>query len=75
MPLSTDDLAWFKIGNVRARFNNFAYKLVADDHRHWNYLGRPGVPLVDVYVGSANARAINPYQEIIDADRWFRHFF
>ena len=43
---------------------------MADDHRHGNGLLRPGVPLVDVQVGAADARSKHLDEHVVDADRW-----
>ena len=55
---AADDFAGEKVVHVRADLDDLADELVADDHRHGDRLLRPGVPLVDVQVGAADAGAI-----------------
>ena len=43
------------------------------DHRHGDRLLRPGVPVVDVHVGAADAGAQHPDQHVVDADLRLRH--
>src|SRR5438128_11280787 len=68
---TADDLARKEILHIGANLNDFADKLVPDDHRHWDRFFRPVIPFVDVQIGAANAGAIDPYQDIVDSDRWF----
>ena len=48
---------------------------MADHQRHRNGPLRPLVPVVDVQIGSANARAEHANQHVVDADRGRRHLF
>ena len=45
-----------------------ADEFVPDHQRHGNGLLRPGVPVVDVHVGAADARAQDLDQHVVDAD-------
>ena len=73
VPLAADDLADVKIVDVGADLDDLADELVADDHRHGDRLLRPGVPVVDVQVGAADAGAQHLDQHVVDADRRHRH--
>ena len=59
--------------DVVADFKDFTDELVPNDQRHGNGPLRPGIPLVDVQVGAADAGAVDANQNIIDADRRLRH--
>jgi hypothetical protein len=50
-------IARVKIADVGAHFHDLADEFVADRHGHGNGALRPFVPVVDVNVGAANARA------------------
>ena len=73
VPLAADDLAGVEVVDVRADLDDPADELVADDHRHGDRLLRPGVPVVDVHVGAADAGAQHLDQHVVDADRRHRH--
>ena len=48
-----------KVARRWSRLDDLADELMADDHRHGDGLLRPGVPVVDVQIGAANAGAID----------------
>ena len=54
--------------DVGADLDDLADELMADDHRHGNGLLGPGVPVVDVHVGAADAGAQHVDQHVVDAD-------
>src|SRR5450755_841392 len=56
---AADDIAGKEIGDVGTDFSDFADKFVADDQAHGDGFLRPIVPLEDVHVGAANARAVH----------------
>ncbi len=60
----------WKSADVGADLDDLAHELVADHHRHGDGLLRPGVPVVDVQVGAADAGAVHADQHVVDADRW-----
>ena len=57
VPLAADDVAGREVVDVGADLDDLADELVADHHRHRDRLLRPGVPVVDVHVGAADAGA------------------
>src|SRR5262249_38979770 len=65
---SADDVAWKAVFDVRSRFDHPAHKFVPDRHRYWNRLLCPLVPVIDVNIGAANARAQHTDENVIDAD-------
>ena len=73
--LAADDLAGMKVRDVRADLDDLADELVADHHRHGNRLLRPGVPVVDVHVGAADAGPQHANQHVVDARFGHRHLF
>ena len=64
-----------EVVDVGADFDDLADELVADDHRHGDGLLRPGVPVVDVEVGAADAGAKDLDEHVVDADLRFRDVF
>ena len=72
---AADQFSGMKVVDVRADFHDFADELVADDHRHGDGGTGPGVPIVDMKIGAANASAINTYEHVIRPDIGFRHIF
>src|ERR1700691_4622646 len=75
MPLATHDIAWIEVVDVRAHFDDLADKFVPDGHRHRNRLLRPGVPLVDMNVGAADAGISNANQNVVDTDGRLSNLF
>jgi hypothetical protein len=69
MTLATDDLARKEIGNVRTGLNDFTDELVTDDHGSRDSLLGPGIPLIDVEVRAADARAMDSDEDVIDTER------
>src|SRR6476660_6633026 len=57
---------------VGSDFHDLAHKFAADDQPDRNRFSCPFVPLVDVEVGTADARGLDTNQNVIDADRWAR---
>ena len=70
---AADDLADGVILDVRADLDDPPHEFVADDHRHGDGLLGPGVPLIDVDVGAADAGAEDLDEDVIDADGRNRH--
>ena len=64
-----NQLARMKIDDVRAYRNDLADEFMADCHRDRNGLARPLVPIVNVNVGTANPGAVDPDQNVVNADR------
>src|ERR1700691_1619047 len=75
MPLATHDIAWIEVVDVRAHSDDLPDKFVPDGHRHRNRLLRPGVPLVDMNVGTTDAGISNANQNVVDADGRFSNLF
>ena len=61
--------------DVAADLDDAADELVADDQRHGHRLLRPGVPVVDMHVGAADAGAEHFDQHVVDARLRHGHFF
>ena len=75
VPFAADDVAEVEILDVGADRDDPADELMPDDQRHGNRLLRPGVPVVNVDVGAADARAIDLDQHVVDADLGHGHVF
>jgi hypothetical protein len=67
VPFAGDDLADVEVVDVRAYFDDPANELVADDHRDGDGLLGPGVPVVDVDVGAADAGAEDFDHHVVNA--------
>jgi hypothetical protein len=79
--MSTRDvsLAYYEIAarktfHVIANSINDANKLVADCHWHWDRFLRPGVPIVDVHVGSTDGCFQDADEHIVAANFWNGNF-
>src|SRR3954464_2711167 len=75
VPFAADDFAGIEILHVVADGHDFPDKFVAHHHRYRNRLLGPGVPVVNVHVGAADARAQDFYEAIVVAAFGHRHFF
>jgi hypothetical protein len=67
VPLSANLVAYVKVADVRAGFDDLTGKLVTDDKRNRNGLLRPGVPLVDMKIRSADSGCKDSNLDIVDA--------
>src|SRR5262249_9783360 len=65
VPFPAHDLPRMEIGNVRPDRDDLADKFVAYDHRHWDRLFRPIIPVVNVKIGSADAGAVDLDQNVV----------
>jgi hypothetical protein len=65
MPLGPDQLALDEAGDIAPQTLDVTGELVADDHRDRDVLLGPLVPFVDVEVGAADPRGVDPDQDII----------
>ena len=72
--LADDEIASRKSFHVVTDRINDADKFVTDGHRHWNRFLRPGVPVVNVHVGTADRRLQHADQHVIAANFWNRNF-
>ena|SRR5579875_1765525 len=72
---SADNVTWKEVGDVSADLHNLADELMANHKRHRNSLLRPIIPLINVEIGSANARASHSNEHIVDADSRSFHIF
>src|SRR5262249_32893283 len=70
--LAADDVARVEIADVGTDLDDAADELVPDHHRYGDRLLRPGVPLVDVQVGTADAGGEHLDQDVSDAARRYR---
>ena len=66
--LAADEVAGVKVVDVAADLDDLADELVSDDQRHRHGALRPGVPVVDVQIGAADAGAQHADQHIVDAE-------
>ena len=64
--LAADDFTGKEVVHIFADVDDFADEFVADHHGHGNGFLRPGVPLVNVQVGAADAGAVHADEDIID---------
>ena len=64
--LAGDDVAFAEVVDVGSGADDPADELVADDHRDGDGLLRPGVPVVNVHVGAADAGAQHLDEAIVD---------
>ena len=67
VPFPADEIAGVQVRDVRADFDDLSAEFVPDDERHVNRGARPIVPVVDVQVGAANARAQHANLDVVDA--------
>src|SRR6185295_548098 len=70
-----DELSAMKVVDVGTGFDDLADEFVSDGHRDGNGLPGPFVPVVDVNVGSANARAQHADKDVVDTDGGLRNVF
>src|SRR5713226_3108845 len=64
-----------KIVHIRAGLDNFANKLMTDDHRDRDGALGPFIPVVDVQISSANSDAPDADENIVDPDGGFGNLF
>ena len=75
MALARDQVADGKTLDVRTNRGHLAHELVADDQAVGDGALGPVVPVVDVDVGAADARAVDAYEHVVDADFRFGNVF
>src|SRR6056297_1116159 len=75
MPFGTDEVPGMKIDHVRADFDDLTNKFVSHNHGNGNGFLSPRIPVVDMQVGTANARFLYTYQTVIDANGGLRDIF
>ena len=68
VPFSGNQFTRLEIVDVGTGFNDLSHKLMPNGHRDGNRLLRPIVPIEDVNVRSANARAQNTDQNVVNTD-------
>src|ERR1041385_1293888 len=68
-----DDVAFVEVMGVGAGGNDSADEFVADVHGNGDGFLGPGVPVVDVHIGSADAGPEDFDLHIVDAVFWNRH--
>ena len=68
VPFARDQLARVKIDDVGADFHDLADEFMADRHRDRDGLASPLVPIVDVNIRAANSGAVDPNQNVVNAD-------
>src|ERR1043166_7529729 len=68
MACTRDQISWRKAAHAIADTINNTDKFVTDDHRDRNCFLRPGVPIVNVNVGSADGRFQDSNQYVVTAD-------
>jgi hypothetical protein len=71
MTLSRDQFARMEVIHVGTDGDDFADKLMTDNHGNRNRAARPCVPVVNVDIGAADSRSKNANQDIIDSNGRF----
>ena len=71
MPLGAHDLARIKVTHIFPYGNDLTHKLMPYNHRDWNRLLGPGIPLVNMQIRSANTCLSNANQYIVNANLGF----
>ena len=72
--LAADQVAGEKVRHIGPGLDDPADKFMADGHGHGDGRLCPLVPLVDVHVGAADARAQHLDEHVVDADLGYVHF-
>ena len=67
--LAADAVPDLEAAHLAAECGDRAHVLVPDDHGHGDGVLRPGVPLVDVHVGAADAALADPDEQVVRAGR------
>jgi hypothetical protein len=75
MTFAGDELADGNIRNIGAQGDDFADELVADDEALADGGAGPGVPIIDMEVGTAYAGGEDADFYVVDADLGFRDIF
>ena len=70
-----DQITWSETFDAPADPLDHTDKLMADDHRHRDGLLRPGVPVINVNISSADRSLLDPDEHVIVADFRHRNFF
>ena len=68
VPFAADDIADLEVLDVASQFNDSPHEFVSDHHRDGHGLLGPGVPVVDVYVRSADSRTEDFDEDVVDPD-------
>ena len=66
--LAADEVARVEVAHVGADLDDLADELVADDEGRGDGLRRPRVPRLDVQVRAADARPMDPHEDVVDPD-------
>ena len=67
MAFAAYDVPGKEIRDVGADLHDFADEFMSDDHGHGNRLAGPGIPLMDVKIGTADPRAIDADEHVVNA--------
>jgi hypothetical protein len=70
MSLGRDPVTFLYIGDKTSDLNDISRELVSNDEGRFASALRPGIPVVDVYVGAAHAGATHPDQNLVFTERW-----
>jgi hypothetical protein len=65
-----NDFSGEEILDVRTNFHDLTNEFVTDHHRYGNRLLCPGIPIVNVQIGSADPRFLHTDQAVVDTDFW-----
>ncbi len=65
--LAGDNVAFAKIGDFLAYFDDLSRKLVSHDHRRLDFVSDRFVPVVDVHVRSTDRCGFDPYENVSQA--------
>ncbi len=73
VPFPGDPIAGFDTAHLAADLDDLAGVFVSHGHRHRDRLLRPGIPVEDVHVRAADGRTADLDENVVVADRGFRH--
>src|SRR5258708_3541595 len=74
MTFATHQISGAEGRDVAANLDNCPHELVTDDERRGDSVLRPGIPVINVEIGAANASTQHANEDIIDSDRRYWHF-
>jgi hypothetical protein len=73
MAFTADSLSDFKSLDSGAELCDLAHIFMADGHRRFDMLGRPGIPVIYVYVGPADRCLVDLDKDLSGSGNGYRH--
>ena len=70
-----DEIALSKTTHIRSGPCNFPDEFVTNRHRHWDRFLRPGIPIINVNIGTADRRLFRADQNIVGPNLRHRNLF